>query len=108
MNIETQILISISLYKITSLIIGTIFCFFGYKLFLAGIWGQAGDLETTFGNNKIVLKRASPGIFFALFGAAIIITTLTIGLEIERHSQNDGNKTKNFETKVELPDEPPI
>lgn len=70
------------LYKITALIIGFAFAYLGYRLFRAGIYDGGGDLDATFSDTKLVLKKASPGIFFALFGTAVLVVTLTKGLEL--------------------------
>ena len=65
-----------TLYKIFCLISGVLFAYFGYRLFLSGVWGRSGDLETAFRDSKLVLKGAAPGTFFVLFGAVIIGITV--------------------------------
>ncbi|HWB60857.1 MAG TPA: hypothetical protein VG733_15275 [Chthoniobacteraceae bacterium] len=74
------------LYKIASLASGSFVVFLGYKLFVKGIFGQSGDLETTWKETKIVLKKAAPGTFFSLFGAVVIICTIWKGLDLEKQS----------------------
>jgi len=59
MDIKSQIIISLTSYKIISLLVGGIFAYMGYRLFMAGIWGHAGELEAEFGDNKLVLKKAA-------------------------------------------------
>ena len=76
------IVIGLTLYKIISLIVGLILTYLGYRLFMAGVWGSAGDLEGNYGNNKLVLKSAAPGTFFALFGTIVIAITIVEGLEL--------------------------
>jgi len=49
---------------------------------MAGVWGNAGNLEGRYGNNKLILKSAAPGTFFALFGTIVIAVTVIQGLEI--------------------------
>jgi len=55
---------------------------------MANIWGNSGEIETEFGDTKLVVKKAAPGTFFALFGAIIIAITLNKGLELKSHSSN--------------------
>lgn len=114
MDIKSQILISLTSYKIISLLVGAFFGYMGYKLFTKGIWGSSGNMEAEFGDNKIVLKKAAPGIFFALFGSIIIITTISkkLELEYEAMSPKENKIPKSEQTNKELindmPNKPPI
>lgn len=98
MELSTHIILSLISYKIISLLVGCIFAYMGYRLFMSGIWGHAGELETGFGDNKVVIKKAAPGTFFAVFGAVIIAITLYKGLEFENYT----NGGKSF---VEIAEE---
>jgi hypothetical protein len=75
-------IIALLLYKVVSLLVGLFFAYMGYRLFMAGVWGQAGELDAQFGNNKILLKKGAPGTFFALFGTVIIAFTIWRGLDL--------------------------
>lgn len=86
MELSTHIIFSLISYKITSLLVGCVFAYMGYRLFMSGIWGHAGELETGFGDNRIVIKKAAPGTFFAVFGALIIAITLYKGVEFENYT----------------------
>ena len=46
--------------------------YLGYRLFIKGIEGSS-DLEGEIKKVKLTLRNASPGLFFALFGAFIIV-----------------------------------
>jgi len=82
---EFQILVlSLSAYKLVTLLIGLVFGYFGYRLFVLGVYEKAGELKTTWGDKNLILKQASPGTFFALFGIVLIATALIKGLAIER------------------------
>lgn len=72
-------------YKVASLFVGTIIVFFGYNLYCRGIFNSGSDaeFETTFGNNTILLKKAAPGTFFALFGSIVIGATIWKGFSVE-------------------------
>ena len=72
----------VAAFKITSLLAGVLFCYLGYKLFVAGIWGNAGNLEVNWNDNKVLLKKAAPGTFFALFGTAVVIVSIINGFSI--------------------------
>ena len=86
MSEEMGIIISLTLYKTVSLFVGLTICYLGFKLFMSGIWGHAGDFKAEYGDNKLVLKSAAPGTFFALFGAMIIAFTVWKGLEFNKNS----------------------
>jgi hypothetical protein len=67
--------------RILGVLVGGILIYFGYRLFLdarvkRGRNGGSGDF-TLAGGNKIKLSRVGPGVFFALFGAGLIVFSLT-------------------------------
>ncbi|SCX98260.1 hypothetical protein [Desulfoluna spongiiphila] len=88
MSSNSFIVLSVTLYKLSSLLVGSLFAYLGFRLFMANIWGNAGELETEFGDTKLVVKKAAPGTFFALFGAIIIAITLYKGIELKSHTSN--------------------
>ena len=71
-------------YRIVALLVGFGFAVLGYRLFLRGVFERAGDLKAAWGDKNLILKQASPGTFFALFGAFIIAVTILSKFEIER------------------------
>lgn len=94
MDIQTAQILSITLYKIVSLLAGVFLSYMGYRLFLAGIWGNAGDVKGEFGDNKIVIKKAAPGTFFVLMGAIVIGLTINKGLNFENNQDNQGGQNE--------------
>jgi hypothetical protein len=70
-------------FKIASLLVGFGLAFMGYRLFLAGIGGTAGEFEASSDVRKLRLTQAAPGTFFALFGAAVIAATIYKGFDVE-------------------------
>jgi hypothetical protein len=60
--------------------VGLIVVYLGYRLFCRGIFDTGGDFEATWHDNKLILKRAAPGTFFALFGTLIIAVSLWHGI----------------------------
>lgn len=82
-----------------SLLVGLASCFMGYRLFMNGIWGNAGDLNAKFGDNKLVLKKAAPGTFFAVLGTIIICFTLWKGLDVHQR-QPTGSLSATQSTEI--------
>lgn len=91
--LEIQV-ISLTIYKLASLFVGTLLSYFGYKLFMAGVWGNAGEVEGTFKDNKIIIKKAAPGTFFVLAGVIVIGFTIYQGLNYETSESNGSLKSK--------------
>ena len=79
-----QVIFCITVYKALSLLVGTLAIYMGYLLFKTGIWGNAGDLETKYGQTSLVIKHGAPGTFFAVLGAIIISFTIYKGLNFEQ------------------------
>jgi hypothetical protein len=79
--------LALFIYKLVSIGSGLLVCYFGFRLFVLGIFTGAGDLSSQFQNTQLILKKAAPGTFFALFGAAVIGVSLWKGLEFEGRSQ---------------------
>lgn len=75
MNEYTLIIFPIVL-KISQLIVGLFFAYFGYRLLSQGLFGETSDLEAKWKDFSLLMKKASPGTFFALFGSAIVIISI--------------------------------
>jgi hypothetical protein len=71
---------SIAIYKLASLATGTALAYMGYRLFMAGMWGKAGDVDIQFKENKLLIRKAAPSTFFTVAGALVIALTLFKGL----------------------------
>ena len=89
METKVVLILSFTIYKLTSLFVAVIFMYFGYRLFLTGIWGSSGSLEGEFKDMKILMRKAAPGTFFALFGASIAIFTLLQGFDFYYNFQGE-------------------
>ena len=79
------------LYKVVALCTGMAFAYMGYRLFVLGVFEKAGDLEHIFGKEHLLLKGASPGTFFALFGCAIIVWTISRGFNASTQTEESPN-----------------
>jgi hypothetical protein len=90
MSVDSQIVWSLTLYKIVSLLTGFGSLYMGYKLFVSGVWGHAGEVDATFSNNRLVIKRAAPGTFFAVLGTVILCFSVFKGLELRTSSAVGG------------------
>ncbi len=97
--------VAITFYRITALLVGLAFGVMGYKLFVKGIFGDAGDLESKWGDNRLILKRAAPGTFFAVLGAGVLVATLWSGvpLDIEYSPKQNSISTTEAENRVAAP-----
>jgi hypothetical protein len=89
--------LALFIYKLVCIGSGLLVCYFGFRLFILGIFTGAGDLTSQFQSTKLVLKKAAPGTFFALFGAAVIGVSLWKGLQFEGRLQPLAqNETKTY------------
>lgn len=104
MDIILSKVIAVTIYKICSLAAGIFLSYLGYRLFMAGIWGHAGDAEGTFGDNKLIIKKAAPGTFFIIMGAIVIGLTIIKGLDFTTHKNAQG---LNYEQGKEIKNEKP-
>jgi len=64
---------------------GVLSIYLGYKLFLV-VSDSVGELEAEAGNNKLMIRRVGPGVFFALFGAVILALGIYSGLDMDKES----------------------
>ena len=107
-NTENAVVFAILTYKLSCLTVGSLFCFLGYKLFVLGIWGSSGDLDTRFGNNTLVLKNAAPGTFFAVLGSAIVVATVIQGINYDWQKGTDFSSLSSKKTVAQPDDAPPL
>jgi len=71
------------LFKIFTILSGSFSIYLGYKLFVKGIFSDAGEVTGTAGNYNLTIKKAAPGTFFSVFGAIIICCGVLKGFTIE-------------------------
>lgn len=74
--------IAILIYKVACLFTGTAICWMGYRLFSEGVFKSSGDINATFNNTRLVIKRGAPGTFFVVFGSGILIAALLKGMVV--------------------------
>jgi hypothetical protein len=75
--------------RLLAVLFGGMAIYLGYRLFLKVPNRQDGDGKFSFpGDISIVLARVGPGVFFALFGAAVVGTSLFKGIEWQHGRQS--------------------
>ncbi len=72
------------IYKILSLLAGTLSIYLGYNLFVIKISGKAGDLAFKDKDLNLTLSEAAPGTFFCVLGAIIILITIIKGFSFAK------------------------
>jgi len=73
----------IVLYRV-SIVIGGILCiYFGYKLFYIAKEKQGDFKIKTGGSTEVSVSDVAPGVFFALFGAGILVFSITNGISVD-------------------------
>lgn len=107
MEQDMVLVISIVFYKVASLVAGVCLSYMGYRLFMAGIWGDAGHAEAEYKDFSIILKRAAPGTFFVILGAIVLAVTLFMGLEYKGAGVISTTPESEL-PKYALPEKPPV
>ncbi len=93
---------SLVFYKVVVLVIGFLFAFLGYKLFIRGITGGF-KLSAEYKGIKADLISASPGIFFILTGTIIISIVIYKGLTLEQVTTNAYSSSESKESAMAQP-----
>lgn len=80
MDPQTLVIVLRMLERIAGVLVGGLLVYFGYRLFLdvrgkRGRDGGSGDFSLA-GGTKLKLSKVGPGVFFALFGAGLIVFSL--------------------------------
>jgi hypothetical protein len=66
---------------------GTLFAYWGYRLFRDHGQSPAGDISVSWRTIMLKLQRGAHGTFFALFGAAVVGVTAWHGIMIEEGTE---------------------
>ena len=105
MNDDVWLMLLFISYKIACLLIGALFAYMGYRLFLADKVEPAGDLDVSANKKRLLLKKAAPGTFFALFGTVVIAFTILKGVEYQTSVPSAPSRQQ---VENVLPDKPPF
>jgi len=89
----------VAFFRLITVLCGLGALFMGYRLFTLGVYEHAGDLKAAWGDRNLLMKQAAPGTFFALFGAAIVVSGIYAGLGIAR-TQEIGESGRMVEQTI--------
>jgi hypothetical protein len=82
--------------RLLAVIIGGLSVYLGYRLFLRIPEQKEGEGKIEFpGGASIFVTRVGPGVFFAMFGAAIVGLSLHKGIVVSQHG-SDGQQVKSL------------
>ncbi|WP_339137820.1 MAG: hypothetical protein WGN25_06725 [Candidatus Electrothrix sp. GW3-4] len=107
-TIITYGIVYLLVFRLAVLLLGGLCIFWGYRLFLAplgqegsgtGSPDQGGELQIKRGSSSVLLKSTAPGIFFAAFGAIIVIAVLAgqqpnVGYDEQQHNPQANSQSK--------------
>jgi hypothetical protein len=82
MDLDTAILLRY-IERLAGVFIGGLAIYLGYRLFLKVPERREGEGRIKLLDASIVLSRIGPGVFFALFGAAVVALSLYKGVLVE-------------------------
>lgn len=91
------------IYKLATLLVGSLSIYMGYRLFLADKIAPAGDLSVSAPSYALSLKGGAPGIFFSLFGTVLICFSVVKGLNYGMSSLEPVDRP----VEQHIPDTPP-
>jgi hypothetical protein len=99
------LIVGFTVYKIASVACGAFVCWLGYKLFVAGLWNPAGDVEAKFEKASVVIKSAAPGTFFAVLGMVLSIVSVWRGYDFQMPDGSGAAEMQKFtpDAKPKLP-----
>lgn len=86
------------LFKILPALTGLAAIYWGYRLFIKGIDTKGGDVAAVWGDYSLVMKRFTPGAFFAIIGASISIAVVFKGIDVRL---DDGSQAVNSVAQTE-------
>jgi hypothetical protein len=92
MDPQSLVIVFRMVERILGVALGGLLVYFGYRLFLdvRGKRGGTGSGDFSFaGGNKVRLSKVGPGVFFAVFGAGILVFSLFRPVQIETSGQNN-------------------
>jgi hypothetical protein len=90
-----EILLLRILERIIGVVIGGLSIYFGYRLFLAVKATGEGTAEVKLpGDVTVMLSRIGPGVFFALFGTAVVGASLVFPVRYRETEKADGTIVK--------------
>lgn len=103
MDLETDLIILRSVERLAAILIGGFFTWLGYRLFLdITVKADSSGKFNLPGGTAIHLTRVGPGIFFALFGTAIVCISFLRPVELRREGVPTGTAGQGSSSKIEF------
>ncbi|HUO98997.1 MAG TPA: hypothetical protein VMU01_10030 [Rhizomicrobium sp.] len=103
MDIQRTLILTRSLERILVSLIGAMAIFLGYKLFATATTAE-GVANFKFSEVTIAMSHTYPGVFFALFGAALIVFTAMRPVEWERkNAKGDESEEESIRSMIAAP-----
>ena len=93
---SNQALLILVFYKIILAILGAVFVFMGYKLFIRRLNAAAGNVQTPWGK----VTKAAPGTLFVIAGTAVIIYAISKGVIIKSTPNEPGVQFEILDDKM--------
>lgn len=82
------------IYKLIVNICSVLIVWWGYKLFTKGITKAAGNVSALWGDTKIVLENAAPGIFLILLGGLVMIISANKGIDLKSSHKSSARESE--------------
>jgi hypothetical protein len=100
MSIELTFGVGVLILRLLQILAGVLLCVLGYRLFRQ-MPTSDGTAEVSLTDHlKFNLSKVGPGVFFALFGAAIMIQAISSPPRLERESSPMASKTVPTQERV--------
>ncbi len=100
MPIDLMFGLGVLIIRFAQILAGVLLCVLGYRLFQQ-VPISDGTAEVSLSNHlKFNLSKVGPGVFFALFGAAIMIQAIINPPRLERESSPMASKTVATQERV--------
>ena len=96
------------IYRMLIVVGGVLCIYFGYRLFYV-VQLKQGEFKIKTGESyEISLSDVAPGVFFALFGAGILVFCLTNGITIKPVPATMSEARKSSQPRSEITNQSPI
>jgi hypothetical protein len=82
-----------SIERIVAVLLGGLALYYGFRLFLVVPFETHSDGQIQLPGMSVVLSKAGPGLFFAAFGAVVIVTSLMQSVTVGRSGEPNGGAT---------------
>jgi len=92
-----------SIERIVAVLLGGLAVYYGFRLFLVVPFETHSDGKIQLPGMSVVLSKAGPGLFFAAFGAIVIVTSLMQSVTVGRSGEPNGGVAYQGATEGPVP-----